>query len=110
MTQSAMLRAIDADLIAGLVSVGMGDAAIYTPPGTTPTPVDCDVLVDDIVLESTGESARTVGTRREVTFQRAQVTPVRGGVVEIDEVSWRLESLEQQDASISRWTVIRVRA
>lgn len=109
MSQAAMLRALDADMIGAFAAAGMADAASYTPPGANQTPVSCDVLVDDVLVESIGESSRAVGNRREVTFQRAQVTPVRGGFVEIDEVSWRLESLEQQDASVSRWTVQRVR-
>lgn len=110
MSQAAALRAIDADMVAAFADCGMADAATYQAPDGVAL-VPCTVLFDQPEMVRDGSNGPVVGTRTEISLQIAEVgTPQRGGRVVIDGVSWRLDDPIGDDASMSRWVVVRDRA
>jgi hypothetical protein len=107
MSQKEFLRDFDAGAFASFIDAGMADAAMYTTADSLSTTA-CDVLVDRNVRDY-GDDAAPVGTLYTlVTFQRAQVSPSRGGTVAVEGESFMLDAEVRSDESISRWVVTRV--
>lgn len=106
MSQRAFLQGFDAAAFGAFRDAGLGDAALYTAPGTDAA-VPCTVLVDRGLREF-GDDGAPVTTRFvQVTFQLAEVSPGRGARVVIDGETFVLDGDEDRDESTSRWAVIR---
>ena len=108
MGQQSTLRAIDADLHAGLLAAGLADTGTYTPPtppGGAAFPVR--VMRDDVQVESFGETRPVRSTRVELVFLREDFAtgPHPRGTVVVDGATFVLEDLVEEDQSITRWVV-----
>jgi hypothetical protein len=106
--QNATLRALDADIHAGLLAAGLADTGTYTPPsppGGAAFPVR--VMRDDVQVDTFGETRPVRSTRIELVFLRADFTtgPHPRGTVVVDGATFVLEDLVEEDQSISRWAV-----
>lgn len=106
MSQSAALRALDADIAAAFLDAGMADTATYTPPGGG-IALPCTVMID-VAVQYYGEGhGQVVGTRDLVTLFLADVpNPLRGGTVVADGKVYKLDDEDARDQSMSRWVVI----
>ena len=108
MGQNATLRALDAEIHAGLLGAGLADTGTYTPP-TPPGGAAFTVRVmrDDVQVESYGDTRPVRMTRTELVLLKADFTtgPVPRGTVVVDGASFVLEDLVEEDQSITRWAV-----
>lgn len=98
MSQTDFLRDLDAEIMSALGAAGMADQALY---GTTP----CAVYVDRNAQFLGDHPGITAGQRVVITFQRAQVSPERGGIVTLGAETFLLNELVAEDESISSWVV-----
>lgn len=105
MSQTATLRALDAALMTAFHGAGLADTGVYTAlPGA---PVPCRVYVDRVEQFFGGDGTEVAGYRTTLTLLRADVPrPVRGATVAADGVTYTLEQIDAQDASMSRWVVM----
>lgn len=106
-----MLRQLDADLHSAFAGADMADGeAIYLGPDQGDVAVDpVRGYFDELQLDTVGQAASSVSTRREVAILRADVeTPKKGGLITIDSVQWKLSDKVSEDHSLSRWVVRRV--
>ena len=107
MSQAKFLEDFDAAAFGDFLAAGLADVATYTAPSGGAA-IPCDVLVDRNVRDF-GEDASPVATSFTlVSFQRAQVTPARGGTVVVEGEPFMLDAEVRNDESISRWVVTRV--
>jgi hypothetical protein len=107
MSQQAFLRDFDNAAFATFLAAGLADVATYTTAdGLTTTA--CDVLVDRNVRDFGEDASPVAAAYTLVTFQRAQVTPARGGTVVVEGESFTLDAEVRSDESITRWVVTRV--
>lgn len=106
MGQQSTLRALDAELHAGLLAAGIADTGTYTPP-TPPGGAAFSVRVmrDDLALDSFGDNRPVTNVRTELAMLRADFAsgPTRGGTVLVDGTTFTLEALVEEDQSITRW-------
>ena len=107
MSQRQFIRALDADIHMALYESGLADMAEYYPPaaapGTAPTP--CGVFVDrDVVIY--GEFNQVAGKRTQISVLRADLTPLRNGVLVIDSERYRLVDIVSEDDGITVWVGI----
>jgi len=105
MSQLATLRALDAELHAGLDLAGLADMGTYTPPVGAPFVVR--VMRDDVQVESFGDNQPVRHTRTELVLLKADfATPaVKRGTVLVDTATFVLEDLVEEDQSLTRWAV-----
>lgn len=104
MSQKAFLQAFDQAAIGSFMAAGMADAAQYTAPGGTT--VACNVMVDR-GTQVWGDDGTPVALGEiSVAFQRAEVEPVKGGIVVVDGGTYRLTDKLNDDASLARWLVV----
>lgn len=79
MSQTSMLREIDADIFAGFLADGMADSATYTAPGGSAS-ASITVLVDRGAA-STGFDSQVIAPQIRITVLRADVdAPIHGGL------------------------------
>lgn len=107
MSQKAFLQQFDADAFACFLGAGMADTADYTAP-TGGASLACEVLVDRNVRDFGEDASPVAASYTLVTFQRAQVSPARGGTVVVEGESFMLDAEVRSDESVSRWVVTRV--
>lgn len=107
MSQQAFLRDFDANAFGNFLAAGIADVATYTAPSGGAA-LACDVLVDRNVRDFGEDASLVAAAYTLVTFQRAQVTPARGGTVVVEGESFTLDAEVRSDESISRWVVTRV--
>lgn len=106
MSQKAFLRAFDRAAIGSFTAAGMADAAQYTAPGVGAVPVSCGVMVDR-GTQVWGDDGTPVALGEiSIAFQRAEVDPVKGGIVVVDGDTYRLTDKLRDDASLVRWLVV----
>ncbi|WP_282266500.1 hypothetical protein [Stenotrophomonas sp. PS02298] len=106
MSQKAFLQAFDQAAIGSFMAAGMADAATYTAPAPGSASVPCDVLVDR-GTQVWGDDASPVALGEiSIAFQRAQVTPERGGIIVVDGDTYRLTDKLKDDGSLVRWLVV----
>lgn len=104
MSQKASMRDFDQSAVASFMGAGMADTALYTDPGVAGVP--CHVLVDR-GTQIWGDDPSPVALGEiSVSFQRAEVEPVKGGVVVVDGDTFRLTDLVKDDGSLVRWLVV----
>ncbi|MBD9368856.1 hypothetical protein [Xanthomonas sp. XNM01] len=115
MSQADFLRAFDASAFAAFATAGLADAAHYLPaqaaPGTLP--VRCGVLVDRSVQDFGDELAPVAVPRTLITLQKAEVSAVQFGTVQLLDAlgqpqpgeMYDLVKLVREDESITRWEV-----
>ncbi len=106
MSQRAFLQTFDALAFGTFRDAGLGDAAFYTAPGAD-SAVACTVLVDRGLRDFGADAAPVATGYVQITFQLAEVNPVRGGRVVVDGETYRLDGHDERDGSASRWVVIR---
>lgn len=107
MSQTTVLRALDADLHAAFASAGMADTGTYTAPGGGAA-VSVRGYVDDARIDAVGEFGETFARRTELTLLRADVNaPAAGGVVVLDGTTYTLQECIEHDDSATRWVVRR---
>lgn len=104
MSQTQFLREFDAQAINAFLDAGIADAAMYQPNALAPA-VACNVLVDRNVRDFGDDAAPVATSYTLITFQRAQVQPVRGGLVTLGAEVFVLDAEVRQDESSSRWVV-----
>lgn len=107
MSQTAALRALDAEIVSAFADIGFADAASYLAPAAGPA-LPCTVLVDR-AAQFFDEQRGVAGTRVLVTLLLAEVpAPERKGVVMLTDTgeSFRLDQLESRDESQQRWVVV----
>lgn len=105
MSQQSALRALDAEIHAGLLGVDLAEQGTYTAPGGG-SPVAVRVMRDDVLVESFGENQPVRHTRVELVLLKADVAaPARRGSVVVDGRTFVLEDLVEEDQSITRWAV-----
>ena len=105
MSQIAALQALDAEIIGAFVDAGLADAAVYTPPGGG-AGIACEVMVDRGQVVYGADGDEVAGLRTLVTFQLAQLTPERGGVVVVDGSTLTLDSEDDNDKAMARWVAV----
>ncbi|WP_293716307.1 head-tail joining protein [Stenotrophomonas sp. UBA7606] len=104
MSQKAFLQAFDQAAIGSFMAAGMADSAQYTAPGGVA--IACSVMVDR-GTQVWGEDGMPVALGEiSVAFQRAEVEPVKGGIVVVDGDTYRLTDKLKDDASLARWLVV----
>lgn len=104
MSQKAFLQAFDQAAIGSFMVVGMADAAQYTAPGGAV--VACGVMVDR-GTQVWGDDGTPVALGEiSIAFQRAELEPVKGGIVVVDGDTYRLTDKLKDDASLARWLVV----
>jgi len=108
MSYQETARRIDSAMFAAFQRAGFADAAVYVSPDGERTP--CTVLYHEIALEDAGDPRSAVVAKRDIEFQRSEVRPVAGGLVEIGTQTWRLLRPTTGDVSLSlsRWSVAPV--
>lgn len=105
MSQTLALRALDADIMAGMQGAGFADAALYST--LVGPPVAVEVYVDRAAQFFGPDGMEVAGFRTTVTLFRAQVPrPVRGSTVVVDGETLTLDQIDLQDESMSRWVVL----
>lgn len=108
MSQQAALRALDAEIHAGLADAGFAESGTYTPP-TPPGGAAFTVRVmrDDVQVDQFGDNRAVASTRTELLLLKSDFTVAarRGGTVLVDGVTFTLEDLVEEDQSLVRWTV-----
>lgn len=100
MTQSATLRALDAELMAAFTAAGLADAAIYTQQGSG-TPLSCTVYVDrGVVLNGGDTQVRTDAVT--ITAHRSEIgeaLPKRGAIFVVDSIDYKVDQVINADES-----------
>ena len=107
MTQQATLRDIDSQIVSQLITAGLGDLASYTPPGGGASTDGISVLKDQVYAEFGDDAGAVGGIKTVITFYLSEVpVPVRGAVITIGARTYKLDQLDAQDDSMSRWVVV----
>ena len=105
MSQTAALRALDADIMGAMADAGFADVGTYTAPSGSPVP--CTVYIDRNAGFLEQDGAAIAGNRIVIGILRADVDrPVRGGVITVDAETFELEDMVQRDESMQRWVVL----
>lgn len=106
MNQTAFLRDLDSKLMDAFQTIGMADVGTYTAPLGTPLPVR--VYIDRNAQFFGDAGSEVAGTRIAVGILRAGIErPERGAIVMLaDGETFTLQSLIEQDESITRWVVL----
>lgn len=105
MSQKAFLQAFDQTAIGSLMDAGMADAAQYTAEAGGAA-ISCEVMVDRGTQVWGDDGTPVAFGEISVAFQRAQVVPEKGGIVEVDGDTYRLTDKLKDDASLVRWLVV----
>lgn len=107
MTQQQTLRDFDSLIVSSMISAGMGDVGIYTPHGGGSPVNGISVLVDTVLAEFGDDPGSVAGTKTVLTLYLSEVAvPTRLSTVQIGAKVWKLDSLDAQDESMSRWVVV----
>jgi hypothetical protein len=107
MSQQSTLREMDSLIASSLISSGLGDIATYTPYGGGASIDGISVLVDTVLAEFGDEPGAVAGTKTVITMYLSEVpVPTRRSTVQIGAKVWKLDSLDAQDDSMSRWVVV----
>ncbi len=107
MNQIAFLQSLDATLMTAFQGIGMGDVGTYTAPLGTPLPVR--IYIDRNAQFFGDAGSEVVGNRITLGILRAGVArPERGATVVLTGTgeSFTLQSLVEQDESLTRWVVL----
>lgn len=107
--QEAFLQDMDARLTGAFVDAGLGDLAVYTPPGISPIPIpDCHVLLDHNAEVFGDDAGAVVGTRTVVRLLASEIpSPVRNGTLTIGSRTYRLDKpISSEPGIATRWVVI----
>lgn len=112
MNQRDFLRTFDAAASQAFQAAGLADGALYYA-GDTAVGQPCTVLVDRDVrdFDDTEQFAPVPAAYTLVSFELREVSPAKGGFVELlaSGERFRLQKLVRDDASRSRWVVIHAR-
>jgi hypothetical protein len=104
-TQTDTLRAFDAIIVDGMKTLGIADAATYTPPGGG-AGIPCNVLIDR-AAQFYDDIRGVAGTRIQVMIFRNEVpAPARLGTLAIAGETFKLDQLDSRDESMTRWVVV----
>ena len=106
MSQQSTLREMDSLIASSLISSGLGDIGIYTAAGGGVTNgISC--LVDTVQADFGDDQGAVAGTKTVLTLYLSEVpVPTRQSTVQIGPKVWKLDSLDAQDESMSRWVVV----
>ena len=107
MSQQTTLRSIDSEIVSTMITAGLGDLASYTPAGGGASIDGISVLKDQVYAEFGDDAGAVGGTRTVITFYLSEVpTPTRGSSIQIGSKVFKLDQLDAQDDSMSRWVVV----
>ncbi|KAB7767625.1 hypothetical protein [Xanthomonas maliensis] len=103
MSQREFLQAFDADAFSAFAAVGLADGdARYQGPGDTYA-LPCTVQIDRDVRDFGGDPAPVSTGYTLVTLLRAEVQPVKRGLVLLVGETLVLVERVREDESISQW-------
>jgi hypothetical protein len=108
MSQESTLQEFDALIASSMISSGMGDIGSYTPygGGTSIDGISC--LVDKVYAEFGSDAGAVGGTKTVITFYLSEVpVPTRLSSIQIGSRTWKLQELDAQDESMTRWVVVQ---
>ncbi|WP_153164286.1 head-tail joining protein [Stenotrophomonas nematodicola] len=109
MSQKAFLAAFDAAVVGSFKGAGLADAALYFAPAAPQgAGVACDVMIDRGVQGWGDDPMPVAADSITVRFQRAQVVPEMGGILDVDGDRYRVGELLNDDGSMIRRAVSRV--
>jgi hypothetical protein len=107
MSQQSTLREMDSLIASQMISAGMGDIGVYTAAGGGIT-TGISVLLDTVLAEFGDDAGSVAGTKTVLTLYLSEVpVPTRLSTVQIGAKVWKLDSLDAQDESMSRWVVVQ---
>lgn len=107
MSQQTTLRELDSLIASHLISSGLGDIASYTPPDSGSSVDGISVLKDHVFVEFGDDASAVGGYKTVITFYLSEVpVPRRGGVITIGAKVYKLDQLDAQDDSMTRWVVL----
>lgn len=107
MSQKDFLRDFDSRVFSSFAAAGMADPlSRYLPKGGGAT-VPCTVMVDRNVQSFGDDPMPVAAYDTAVTFQRIEVVPEKGGIVEADGDRFVLTEKLLDDGSLVRWAVTR---
>lgn len=107
MSQESALQELDSLIASQLISAGLGDIGSYTPAGGGASIDGISCLVDKVYAEFGNDGAAVGGTKTVITFYLSEVpVPTRLSSITIGARTWKLQELDAQDESMTRWVVV----
>ncbi|KLJ02823.1 hypothetical protein [Luteimonas sp. FCS-9] len=113
MSQRDFMRAFDAAASRAFQAAGIADGALYYATPETPVGQPCTVLVDRDVrdFDDAEQMLPVPASYTLISFELREVSPAKGGVVELlaSGERYRLQKPIRADESRSRWVVIHAK-
>lgn len=107
MSQEQTLKEFDSLIVSHFISSGLGDVGNYTPYGGGASVDGISVLVDKVYAEFGDDAGSVGGMKTVITMYLSEVpVPTRLSSIQIGSKVYKLDSLDAQDESMSRWVVV----